>query len=78
MFILYNGKAVVFIPLENVEGMTCDEVYSIITGTHNDTELGKIGFYDVCKKSIKVQKAIKRNQISTDYLHYLQEVCNIA
>jgi len=78
MFILYNGKVTDFISLEKVKSLTCKQVHSIITHTHNDIEREKIGFYDVCKKSVKVQKTIKRNQISSDYLQYLQQIGEVA
>ena len=55
MFILYNNEVTAFIPLENTKDMTCKQVYNIITDTCNDTERAKIGFFDVCKKSVKVQ-----------------------
>ena len=78
MFILYNNEVTAFIPLENTKGMTCKQVHNIITDTCNDTERAKIGFFDVCKKSVKVQKTIKRNQISDDYFNYLKDSYNIT
>lgn len=71
MFVLYDGKVVDLIPY--TAGLTCKQVHAIITGHHNDNEREKIDFYDGCKKSVKVQRTVKRSQISDRYFNNLKQ-----